>query len=730
MPHSTDGQKDDSGLLCLVLVARYHGLAAQAAQLRHALGLPAGPAGVEDVVRAGRSLGLKTNALCPGRERLSRLPLPAIAQHADGHFFIVAALQEDRVLVHDPLEQRPQTLPRPLFDQAWSGRLILLTRRTTAVDPDGRFGLAWFAPVIAKHRRLFGEVLAASFFLQLFALVTPVFFQVMVDKVLVHHGLTTLDVLALGMLTIAIFEAVLGGLRSYVFSHTCNRVDVLLGARLFSHLLRLPLGYFEARRVGDSVARVRELENIRSFLTGSAITLAIDLLFTMVFFVVLYHYSPVLTLVVAGALPCYFVLSALVTPVLRRRLEEKFNRGAENQAFLVESVNGIQTLKAMAVEPQMQRRWDEQLAGYVGASFRAANLGNIAGQVAGLVNMVTVVLILWVGATLVMRGELSVGQLIAFNMIAGRISGPILRLVQLWQDFQQAGVSMRRLGDILNTPAEPGHNPGRATLPDLRGAVRFDHVSFRYSPERPQVLRDVTLNVRPGEVIGVVGRSGSGKSTLAKLIQRLYVPESGRVMVDGVDLALVEPAWLRRQIGVVLQESFLFNLSVRENIALADPGLPIEQIMDAARLAGAHEFILGLPEGYDTRVGEQGTGLSGGQRQRIAIARALIGNPRILILDEATSALDYESERAVQQNMRAICEGRTVFVIAHRLSAVRHADRILVLDEGRVIEQGSHDALLRQHGVYARLYAMQAGMRGSGRGTRQAAAGVPLGERV
>ncbi|HPE79097.1 MAG TPA: type I secretion system permease/ATPase [Gammaproteobacteria bacterium] len=710
MPHSTESNRQDTGLACLVRIARFHQIAADPQQIAHEHGAPSEHFEADSLVRAGRRLGFKAQSVSSQWDRLKITPLPAIAQHTDGHFVILAGFQDDRVLIQDPLEPRPLTLPRAIFEEAWSGRLILITRRASLKDLGGKFGFGWFVPAIVKYRKLFAEVLAASFFLQLFALVTPLFFQVIIDKVLVHRGLTTLDVLAIGLLAISFFEVVLGGLRTYVFSHTTNRVDVLLGAKLFGHLLRLPLSYFEARRVGDSVARVRELENIRNFLTGSALTLLIDLFFTLVFFAVLYYYSPILTAVVAGAVPFYVLLSALVTPILRRRLEEKFNRGAENQAFLVESVNGIQTLKSMAVEPQMQRRWEEQLAGYVGASFKAANLGNIASQTAGFINKVTVVLILWIGATLVMKGDLSVGQLIAFNMIAGRISGPILRLVQLWQDFQQAGISVRRLGDILNTPTEPGYNPGRATLPELKGAVRFDHVSFRYAPERPQVLNDITLEIRPGEVIGIVGRSGSGKSTLTKLIQRLYVPAAGRVLIDGVDLALVEPAWLRRQVGVVLQENFLFNRSVRENIALANPGLPMEPVIAAAKLAGAHEFILELPEGYDTLVGEHGANLSGGQRQRIAIARALVTNPGILILDEATSALDYESERIIQQNMRAICQGRTVFIIAHRLSAVRQADRILVVDDGRIVEQGSHDALLQQRGIYARLHALQTGL--------------------
>ncbi|MGB0663229.1 MAG: type I secretion system permease/ATPase [Pontibacterium sp.] len=701
----------DTGLVCLVQISRYHGLAADADQISHSFGEPENHFNAQSITRAGRSLGLKVKSVEASWARLSKMPTPAIAQHKDGHYFILAGVKDDKVLVQDPLEGRPLTLPKEQFLEIWNGSLILVAKRAKLIDVGGRFGFSWFVPAIVKHKKLFLEVLVASFFIQLFALITPLFFQVVIDKVLAHRGLTTLDVLAIGLLAVSFFEVLLGGLRTYVFSHTANRVDVTLGAKLFDHLLRLPLAYFEARRVGDSVARVRELENIRNFLTSSALTLVIDLLFTVVFFAVLYYYSPMLTAVVAGAIPFYIILSIWVTPILRARLEEKFARGAENQAFLVESVTGIETLKAMAVEPQMQRRWEEQLAGYVSASFKAANLGNIAGQIAGFINKVTVVLILWVGATLVIKGELSVGQLIAFNMIAGRISGPILRLVQLWQDFQQAGLSVRRLGDILNTPAEPGYNPGRATLPDIKGRVQFDHVSFRYAPDRPQVLRDIALDIPAGQVVGIVGRSGSGKSTLTKLVQRLYVPESGRILIDGVDLALVEPAWLRRQVGVVLQENFLMNQSVRANIALANPGMPMEAVIHAAKLAGAHDFILELPEGYDTEVGEHGSNLSGGQRQRIAIARALVTNPRILIFDEATSALDYESERIIQDNMRAICKGRTVFIIAHRLSAVRHSDRILVVEKGKVVEQGNHDNLIQIKGQYAQLHALQSGVR-------------------
>lgn len=708
MEQTTD--KPDTGLACLVILSHLHSVPADPSQLRHQFGVSGKEFTSTEILRAAKSLGLKAREIQSDWKRLEKIQLPAICQHIDGHFIILAQIKEDKVLIQDPLENRPLAITSEEFQKNWNGKLVLLTKRAGLLNEFRRFDFSWFVPFILKYKKLLGEILLASFFIQLFALITPLFFQVVIDKVLVHRGLTTLDVLAVGLLVVYIFDVLLNGLRNYVFTHTTNRIDVALGADLFRHLLRLPLNYFQARRVGDTVARVRELDSIRNFITGSAVTLIIDLFFTFVFFAVMYLYSPLLTYVVLATIPFYILLAVVITPVLRARLHEKFNRGAENQAFLVESINGIETLKTSAVEPQSQRRWEEQLAAYVKASFRATNLGNITGQTASFINKLMTLLILWIGARLVINGELSVGQLVAFNMLAGRISSPILRLVQLWQDFQQAGISVQRLGDILNVKPEPTYSPGRASLPKLEGRVSFEGVTFRYRPDGPEVLRNISLQVNPGEVIGIVGRSGSGKSTLTKLIQRLYVPESGRVLVDGVDLAMVDTVWLRHNIGVVLQENFLFNRTVRENIALADPAMPMERVIHAAKLSGAHEFILELPEGYDSIVGEHGSNLSGGQRQRIAIARALITNPRILIFDEATSALDYESEAIIHQNMRYICKDRTVFIIAHRLSAVRNANRILVIEKGQIVESGTHKELIEKPGYYARLYSHQTGL--------------------
>lgn len=694
----------DSGLLCLHLILAFQQIPTDVSQLRHA-------AGTDDevssatLVRLARQLGARASRRSIRLDRLETAPLPCIAQGRDGAFFIVAGLRDGKVLIQPP-EGPPETIDLDMLADRWAGDAVLVTTRSEHGQASA-FDVTWFIPALVKYRGLIGEVLAASFVLQLFALAAPLIFQVVIDKVLVHKGLTTLNVLAVALVAIVLFETILGGLRAYLFTHTTSRVDVELGAKLYRHLVGLPLAYFEARRVGDSVARVRELDTIREFLTSSSVTLVIDLLFTVVFLIVMWFYSLPLFVIVLIAIVLYAIICIALTPALRRKIDERFRRGAESQAFLVESISGIQTLKASAVEPQMQGRWEKLLAAYVRTGFEAARINIWGGQAIQLVNKLTTALILFFGAKLAIEGKMTVGELVAFNMLAARVSEPVLRLAGLWQQFQEARVGLSRLGDILNTPIEAEFSPSRSALPQIRGAVAFDDITFRYRPGGREVLKHVSLAIQPGEIVGIVGPSGSGKSTLTKLAQRLYVPESGRVLVDGVDLALVDPAWLRRQIGVVLQENLLFNRTIRENIALADPSLPAEAVMAAASLAGAHEFILELPEGYDTQVEERGANLSGGQRQRIAIARALITNPRILIFDEATSALDAESESIIQHNMRSITRGRTVMIIAHRLSAIRTASRIITVEDGCITEEGTHEGLLAKGGRYAQLWRMQ-----------------------
>jgi subfamily B ATP-binding cassette protein HlyB/CyaB len=698
------------------MMARLHGVAADADQLTHELAVAGRPFDTADMLLAAKRLELQAKAVKTDVARLAKTPLPAVAvgQGDDGSvdFFILARVDGEQVLIQSPAAGRPETLTLAELQARWKGELILFTSRASVAGELTKFDFTWFIPAIVKYRKLLLEVLLVSFVLQIFALITPLFFQVVMDKVLVHRGFSTLDVIGVGLVVVVLFEVSLTALRSYVFAHTTSRIDVELGARLFRHLLGLPLAYFQARRVGDSVARVRELENVRAFLTGNSITLVLDLLFSVVFIAVMLYYSGWLTLIVVISLPCYVILSAAFTPLLRARLNEKFNRGAENQAFLVETISGIDTVKAMAVEPHWTRKWDNQLAAYVSSSFKTATVGTFANSGVTLISKLVTVATLYVGALLVIDNQLTVGQLIAFNMLAGQVAQPVMRLAQLWTDFQQTGISVQRLGDILNTRTEVAGN--KSTLPPLAGRITLDEVVFRYRPDGPEVLKTVSVEIAPGEVIGIVGRSGSGKSTLTKLVQRLYVPERGRVMVDGMDLALADSTSLRRQIGVVLQENVLFARSVRDNIALADPGATLEAVIQAAKLAGAHEFILELPEGYDTLVGEHGSTLSGGQRQRIAIARALMTNPRVLIFDEATSALDYESERIIQGNMKDICKGRTVIIIAHRLSAVRDANRIIVMERGHIVETGTHADLLRPRadgstGHYARLHSLQQG---------------------
>ena len=658
------------------------------------------------MVVAAKAHGLKAKVVTVKATKIDKVQAPFLCEDNEGGFFLFGGIKGEQALIQRHGEAPCQISVETLWAM-WSGKAIFMTSREATAGATRRFDLSWFIPSVVRHRRILGEVLTVAFFIQLFALVTPLLFQVVMDKVLVHRAFSTLNVVVATMVVVTIFQFLLSGLRSFTFTHVTSKVDVELGARLFDHLLKLPLAYFATRQAGQVVARVRELESVRSFLTSNALTVVMDLFFGVVFVTIMFLYSPVLTWIVLGSIPFYVVLSVAITPALRARTEESCQRGAVNQSFLTESVVGMETIKAMAVEPQMRNNWEENLTGYVSASIKRNVLGVWGGQGVQLVSKIVTGLLLMVGATLVIDGKLTIGGLIAFNMLSGQLAQPILRMAQLWQDFQQFRISLDRLGDVLNTQTEAGTAAATPAAREIKGKIEIDGATFRYNTETPAVIDDLSLSIEAGQTIGLVGRSGSGKSTVTKLVQRLYMPEKGRVLVDGHDLSVMDPAWLRRQIGVVLQENYLFNRSIRDNIALADPSMSMERVIEAAKLAGAHEFILELPFGYDTIVEERGASLSGGQRQRIAIARALVTNPKILIFDEATSALDYESEEIIQRNMAKIANGRTVLIIAHRLTAVRHADRIVTMEDGKLIESGSHDELLESGGRYAELWNRQ-----------------------
>ena len=709
-PPAREATPLDPGLRALCGIAAYYRIGADPVQLARELALGERAADEADLIRAARIIGLKARLVSKvTAERLATLPTPAIVRMTNGALVVFAGRNPSGLCrLVDPISHAAREAPLESVVREIGGQALLIARRIGGAGVDPRlFGMRWFLPTIWRYRRPLGHVLAASLFVQIFALTTPLFFQVVVDKVLTHRGYETLFVLVGGLVFIGLFDVALQYLRTYALSHTTNRIDVELGQRLFAHLLRLPVAYFETRSTGQTVARVRELETIRSFLTGQALFSAIDLVFAFVFIAVLFAYSWPLTLIVLAGIPFYLLIGFSVRPPLRELVGEKFNRGAASQQFLVETIVGVSTVKSAAVEPIMRAQWEEKLAAYVKTSFSAAMLGS-GGQLAiQYVSKLTTAALLLFGAKAVIDGELTVGALVAFNMIASQAIQPILRLSQIWQDFQQVQISIERLGDILN--AAPESSPATRLLPPTpRGAIEFAGVSFRYRPGAREALKEISLAIRAGETIGVVGPSGSGKSTLTKLIQRLYLPSEGQVMLDGADLSHVDPAWLRSHIGVVLQENLLFNRTIHENIAFANPAMSRARVIEIARLAGAEEFIDKLAQGYDTMIEERGANLSGGQRQRIAIARALATNPRILILDEATSSLDYDSERLVQRNMRRIAKGRTVIIIAHRLAAVRGCDRIVCMADGRIVEIGTHNELIRHPGgLYGYLWGLQ-----------------------
>jgi len=657
-------------------------------------------------------IGLKAQLVELPTASLPRIPVPALIRYGDS-FAVLYAADANTMVVGVPSKGIVRCKPAQLVEQLdvdptnFPPQVRVLLLSATNETPQERFSLRWFIPYLARHKRVLIEVFIASFFVQLAALANPLVVQLIIDKVITQNSIGTLNILGVLLLVVGLFEAVLTTLRTYLFVDTTNRIDMGLGSQIIDHLLRLPLRYFERRPVGELSTRINELENIRQFLTGTALTVGLDALFSVVYIGVMLIYSWQLTLVGLSTIPVFIVITLIASPTISRQLRAKAERNAETQSYLVEVMSGIQTVKAQNIELRSRFSWQERYARFVAAGFKTVVTSTLANSTSNFLNKLSSLLVLWVGAYLVLQGELTLGELIAFRIISGYVTSPILRLAQLWQSFQETALSLERLSDIVDTPQEGETDRYNIPLPTITGAVKYENVSFRFGTSGPLQLSNVNLEFAPGQFIGIVGQSGSGKSTMMKLLLRLYETESGRILIDGYDISKVELYSLRRQIGVVPQETLLFDGSVQENIALTNPDATTEEIIEAAQVACAHEFVMSLPNGYNTRVGERGSALSGGQRQRIAIARSVLQRPKLLVLDEATSALDYPTERQICLNLAKAFKGDTVFFITHRLNTVSNADMIVVMDNSRVIEQGSHQELMATKGHYFYLYQQQ-----------------------
>lgn len=664
----------------------------------------------EQLTKIIRKKHLRCELIHPSQDELRELPLPLMARMVNGKYVVVITINDECVYLIDPAAPKPLALPHKKFVEAWNGEVMTFSATYNWNYFKKKYNLPWFMHVMQHYKRFFGEVLMAAFFLQLMGIGMPLITQVIIDKVIGNSGYSTLTVIGCSMVLFFLIQSLLTGLRTYVLNHTTVKLDAILGTRLFRHLISLPLPYYQSRRVGDTLMRVGALNSIREFITGQGLMTILDVLFSMVFIAFMLWYSVPLTLISLLVVPLYIAQNIWAIPIIKRKIEAVWRTGAANNAFMVEAVTNMETIKALAVEPQFNYKWENLLARYVHTTFDNVKFRLVIGGFSNMLQTVVSLCILWYGGHLVMNGYFTLGQLIAFQMIAGQAMGPMTKLLTIWPTVQQTGLALERIGDILNTPIEPVLMPniGKRSR-RLTGSIQLKDINFRYRMDTPLVLKDINLEIQPGEKIGIVGRSGSGKSTLTNVVQFMYQPESGDILFDGLSIKEINIAWLRSQIGVVMQENYLFDSSIRDNIAISRPDASMTEIINAAKIAGAHEFILELQDGYDTKVGERGTALSGGQRQRIAIARAILSNPPVLIFDEATSALDYESERTIMHNMDAIAENRTMLIIAHRLSTVRRCDRIIVVEKGEIIESGSHDELMAQQGSYYHLYNQQEG---------------------
>ena len=704
-------QDNLTGVISLVKIIQHYGIEVNPEEFVKQYGNKAQELTWDELRAVAKKHKVNATLVRPTGDELGSIEFPAIAHMANGTYVVVAACNDESAFLLDPRLERPVALSRKQFLEAWGSELLVFSMALSWDYFKKRYNIDWFLRVFAHYKRYFYEVLVASLFLQLMGIGMPLITQVIIDKVIGNAGYSTLTVIGCAMLLYFFVQSLLTGLKTYVLNHTTNKLDAILGTRLFHHLISLPLPYYENRRVGDTLMRINALSQVREFLTGQGLMTILDVIFSVVFVILMFWYNVPLTFIALCCVPLYLMQNFWAIPIIKKKIEDVWRTGAANNAFMVEAITNIETIKALAIEPQFNHRWENLLARYVRTTFENVKFRLVIGSFSGLVQNLVTMAILWYGGHLVMDGYFTLGQLIAFQMISRQATEPMTKLLTMWPEVQQTGLSLERISDILNTRMEPVVQPeiGKRGADRLQGHICFSDVSFRYRPDLPLVLKNINLEIMPGEKIGIVGRSGSGKSTLTNIVQNFYMTEGGTVTIDGMDVREANLTWMRGQIGVVMQENYLFDASVRDNIAISKPGATMDEIIKASRMAGAHDFILELKDGYDTKVGERGASLSGGQRQRIAIARALLANPPILIFDEATSALDYESESIIMKNMDAIAESRTMLIIAHRLSTVRKCDRLIVIEKGEIVECGTHDELMALGGLYCYLYTQQEG---------------------
>jgi HlyB family type I secretion system ABC transporter len=698
----------DCGAACLAMISQYWGKKFSINMLRNIANVGRSGASLKSLAAAGETLGYQARPVRASFNRLVDQKQPWIAHWQGDHYVVVYKIKGNQVMVSDPGVGRRKLSVKD-FQAGWTGYALLLTPTPTLEKtPSSKPSLGRFWGAFLPYRSMLIPIIASSLVLQVFGLITPLFTQIILDQVVVHKSLSTLQVMAVGMLVFSVWRIALGSIRQYMLVNFSNRVDLTLVSGFIRHALNLPLQFFASRHVGDILTRVQENQKIQSFLTRQAIGAWLDVLTAVVYIGLMAYYNAHLTILVLCILAPLILLTVLASPMLRQVSREIFNEAAKQSSSLVEMLTGVATVKAAAAEHELRWRWEEHLTSTINVQFRGYKLAIGLQVISELINTIGSTALLWYSATLVIQDKLTIGQLVAFNMLIGNVIGPVMSLVGLWDELQEVMVSVERLDDIFNTEPEETAEKSMMVLPKLRGDVEFENVTFRYNADDERnILQNISFEAHPGQTIAIVGRSGSGKSTLVSLLQGLYHPTTGRVFVDGHDIRHVSPQSLRRQLGVVPQECFLFSGTILENISLYREEYGLEPVVEVGKLAEAHAFIQSLPLGYNTKVGERGSNLSGGQRQRIAIARALLPNPRILILDEATSSLDTESERRFQRNLQYISRDRTTFIIAHRLSTVRNADNILVLDRGVIVEQGSHDTLIALKGLYYHLAQQQ-----------------------